>query len=269
MPAVEVTTSFSVGKGSQSITFPALGSHALNEGSILLNATASSALPVTYTSSDSGIAGVNGVNLSLFKAGSVTITASQSGDANWFAASPVSMVLGVTTTQAISLVKGWNWISFSLFPLDGSVTGLFSTYAPSDNDIILGTAGSATYYAGAWYPSSPDFTIQPWQMYKITSQSNTVLTASGLPAQPSNQRVFVSGWNWLGYPSANPRDITAALRPLVFSDDDYIQGQDGTSATYYEGVWYPNQGTSGYPFNSGKGYMLYLAIPQTNNLPTP
>jgi hypothetical protein len=55
-----------------------------------LAATASSGLPVTYTTSSSAVATVAGDMLTLVQPGSVLITASQAGDSNYFAAANVA-----------------------------------------------------------------------------------------------------------------------------------------------------------------------------------
>lgn len=88
------TITFNIAKGSQTITFGAQTT--LGVGSTrAVGATASSGLTVTYSSSNTGVATISGTNVTGVAAGSTTITASQAGDANWNAATPVDQALSV------------------------------------------------------------------------------------------------------------------------------------------------------------------------------
>ena len=75
---------------------------------ITLNATASSGLTVTYASSNTAVATVSGNILTIVGAGSVTITANQSGDATYASATPVDQFLivnPITLTVANAVVN--------------------------------------------------------------------------------------------------------------------------------------------------------------------
>ncbi|MFM7135615.1 MAG: beta strand repeat-containing protein, partial [Planctomycetota bacterium] len=86
----------------QAITFDALASRTYGDAAVQLVATASSGLPVTFVSSDPTIASVSGTTLTILKAGTVTITASQAGDASYEAASSVARSL-VISPKAITV----------------------------------------------------------------------------------------------------------------------------------------------------------------------
>jgi hypothetical protein len=75
---------------SQTITFSLASPVTYGVTPITLNATASSGLPVTYTSSNTSIATVSGNILTIVGAGSVIITADQAGDQVTYAAAPSS-----------------------------------------------------------------------------------------------------------------------------------------------------------------------------------
>ena len=78
---VSGTLTIQNGVSPQTITFAALPSKTYGEADFSLTATASSGLPVSYASSDLDLATiVNGNQVHILKPGSVTITASQSGD---------------------------------------------------------------------------------------------------------------------------------------------------------------------------------------------
>jgi hypothetical protein len=91
-----VSAGFTVNPGNQNVTFPSPGNQTYSAAPIPLNGTASSGLPVSF-SVTSGPGTIAGTNLNLTGAGSVTIQASQPGDANWNAATPVSQTISVGT----------------------------------------------------------------------------------------------------------------------------------------------------------------------------
>jgi len=82
-------------KSSQTITFDSFLPANLSEGSVTVNATASSGLALTLTSSNSSVATISGKTLTLLKAGSTVITASQTGNDNWLEAPEISRTLEV------------------------------------------------------------------------------------------------------------------------------------------------------------------------------
>jgi surface protein len=87
----EVTVT--IAKASQTITFNVLkldGSDIIN-----LKGTASSGLPVTFTSSDVSVASIMGIEMTLLKIGLTTITAYQSGNDNYIAAESVEQELNI------------------------------------------------------------------------------------------------------------------------------------------------------------------------------
>ena len=392
--ASTVTRKVTVTPASQTITFPALGSVAVGSGPVIPGATASSGLAITYTSSVANVASVSGSTLTILGAGTTTITASQSGNVDYLAATPVSQVLvvtnfpvtnppvtnplvtnppstnssnppswtpptglrysalvyakvldengnpitaygsklaafngssiagvatpfagpggttlfylnvfanqssvsgmtyqvynaatGVTSTldetynfssgvttgtivnpivlhivrkQLIPVYAGWTWISFNVLPADNTWGTLLSNYQGADNDVIIGAGGSATYYGGHWYPSSPDFTPQAGVMYLISSGTATNVTATGYPAPTPVNFSLVNGWNWLGCPDASATTLTAMLSGVSFNNNDLIISQTGQSATYYGGIWYTSTGSSAFPMAPGTGYLLYI-----------
>ncbi len=80
----------------QSITFPALSDTRLSAGPITLAASASSGLPVSYTSSTPAVCGIAGTQATLAAVGSCSITARQPGNQDYRAATPVTRSFMVT-----------------------------------------------------------------------------------------------------------------------------------------------------------------------------
>lgn len=107
LAAPNVGRTLTVSKTPQSITFPSLPPRVVGDPPFDPGATASSGLPVTYTSSNPAVATVSGTTLSIVGPGSTIITARQAGDSRYLAATEVSQVL--------TLASGFNPWRFSRF----------------------------------------------------------------------------------------------------------------------------------------------------------
>jgi hypothetical protein len=94
--APSVNQSFQVTKDSQTITFGALSSQPYGTAPFTVSATASSGLAVSFASTTSGVCTVSGSTVTLVKAGTCTIKATQAGNADYDAAAPVTQSFRVT-----------------------------------------------------------------------------------------------------------------------------------------------------------------------------
>ena len=94
-----ILTIQSITKADQSITFSALPNKTYGNGSFALTATASSGLGVTYTTLDTNVVSISGSTVTIRNAGTATITASQSGNENYNAASSVPQTLTVSAAS--------------------------------------------------------------------------------------------------------------------------------------------------------------------------
>jgi hypothetical protein len=92
--SVNATITFQ--KATQTITFTLDPSSVAAAGTLALTANSTSGLPITYASSNTSFATVNGTTLTGVAAGNVTITASQPGNDNFTAAESVTQTLTVT-----------------------------------------------------------------------------------------------------------------------------------------------------------------------------
>jgi len=81
---------------SQTINFEALSSKTFGDAEFSLTAIASSGLEVAYTSSDPTVATISGEKVTMLKAGTVVITASQPGNSFYRAATSVQQVLTIS-----------------------------------------------------------------------------------------------------------------------------------------------------------------------------
>ena len=147
-PTIEKT--LTVNKIAQTITFNTLSDASLTAGTYELNATASSGLAVSFSSSDDSVAEVSGNTLTLKKGGSIIITASQGGDSNTYdGASDVTQSLTVIddTQQAQTITWSQTLGSRAFGVIDLNLTasassGLPITYLSSDSSVAKIVNGS-------------------------------------------------------------------------------------------------------------------------------
>lgn len=94
--APDVEVRFAVGRAAQRITFPAPPPTAAGAAAFTPAATATSGLPVTYTSATPAVCTVAGTAVTLVRAGTCTVHADQPGDAAWEPATRATATFGVT-----------------------------------------------------------------------------------------------------------------------------------------------------------------------------
>jgi sugar lactone lactonase YvrE len=97
---------------AQTITFPAPADTLYSAGPVSLSATATSGLPVAFTSSTPAVCTVAGTSATLLRLGTCTISASQPGNGTYAVATPVSQsfnVNGIVGTTAGGGVAGAVW----------------------------------------------------------------------------------------------------------------------------------------------------------------
>lgn len=103
--AASVSFDVAVGRQAQEIVFPLIEPRTFNFRSFSLNASATSGLPVSFSSSTPAVASVSAGGLvTVNKAGVTTITASQAGNSEWLAATSLQRILAID--------KGEQQISF-------------------------------------------------------------------------------------------------------------------------------------------------------------
>jgi uncharacterized protein (TIGR03437 family) len=110
-PAQSVTDGFVVSKAPQTITFGSLSNQVSGAPPFALTAVASSGLPVTFSSTTSTVCTITGVTVTLLSAGTCTVAANQSGNANYFAATSV--------TQSFTFSPGVQPLTLQCAPTTG------------------------------------------------------------------------------------------------------------------------------------------------------
>jgi hypothetical protein len=140
-------------KTDQTITFGPLPAKTYGGAPFGLTATASSGLPVSYTSSDPTVASVAGSTVTILKAGSTTITASQAGDGNWNMAAALPQVLAIKKADpdvtawpmASSITEGQTLASSTLTGGLAVPAGTFAFTTPSMTPNAGTAAQSVTF----------------------------------------------------------------------------------------------------------------------------
>jgi len=103
--AASQTLNITAGRAAQTITFGAATAVKVG-GTATLSASASSGLPVGFSSSTPAVCSVSGSTVTGISAGSCTIAASQTGDASYNAAAPVTQQITVEmTSQSIGAIS--------------------------------------------------------------------------------------------------------------------------------------------------------------------
>ncbi|MGC3945749.1 MAG: T9SS type A sorting domain-containing protein [Chryseolinea sp.] len=130
-----------VTRGTQTITFNPIGEKYLSSPDFELNASSNSGLQLTFVSSNPSVASVNGSTVSIHAAGSAVITASQSGNDDFFPATSVTQTLTVvalkqqTITFAQIIDKTFGTSSFTLAAT--STSGLPVEFTSSSSNIVI------------------------------------------------------------------------------------------------------------------------------------
>lgn len=127
-----------IGKASQSITFSTLANKTTGDAPFALSASASSGLPVSFSSSNTSVATISGSTVTVVGAGNTVITASQAGNSNYNSALDVVQNFTVVSqNQSITFNALSNKVygdgSFTLHAT--AVSGLPVTYASSDTNV--------------------------------------------------------------------------------------------------------------------------------------
>jgi sugar lactone lactonase YvrE len=150
--ATPVSQILTVDKGTQSISFGKIPAKTYAPNSTFsLTATNSSGLSVSYASSNTNVATVSGSLVTITGAGSTTITASQTSNANFKAALPVHQVLTVAkaTPSFLFLTSPTEpFVQGKAFTLAAeSSSNLLVTFTSSNPHIISISGTTATIHA--------------------------------------------------------------------------------------------------------------------------
>jgi hypothetical protein len=193
---VSVSRTFSVGKGNQTIDFPAIADHPMGGADFSAGASSSSGLAVSYAASGSCSTAAGQIHLAAI--GSCTVTASQPGDSNFNAAADFARTFNVTKQQqtitfAAPTSKTYGSADFAAGATASS--GLAVIYSATGAcsmagvNIRLNAAGACTVTASqagdATYAAAPDVS----NTFTVASAGTSVgtLTVTLVNSNPTAQ----------------------------------------------------------------------------------
>ncbi len=198
--AAPVNRSFSVTKVTQTITFAALSNEPYGTAPFTVSASASSGLPVSFASTTTPVCTVSGSTVTLVEAGTCTIQATQTGNADYDAATPVNRSFSVTKlTQTITFAAlsnepyGTAPFTVSASASSGLPVSLASTTTSvctvSGSTVTLLEAGACTIKATQAGNADYDAAAAVSRSFSVTKLTQTI-TFAPLPGQPYGTAPF-------------------------------------------------------------------------------
>ncbi|MBL7875554.1 MAG: DUF1573 domain-containing protein [Cyclobacteriaceae bacterium] len=248
--AIPVVRSLTINKAGQTITFDPLPNKTFGDGSFTLNAESTSALSLSYSSSNTSVATVSGNSVTIVGAGSTSITASQGGNAIFNAATPVVRALTVNKAdQTISfeplVAKGISDPPFSLSATASS--GLTVSYTSSNTSVatvsgstvtIVGQ-GTTTITASQAGNGNYNAASAVQQSLTINAKQGQTITFNSLPSKTFGDAAFslsatASSNLPVTYASSNTAVATIAGNTVTIlaAGSTTITASQGGDATY-------------------------------------
>jgi len=202
-----VSVAVTVNKQNQTITFNTLTSKAMGDPAFDLTATTSSALPITYISSNTSVATINGSTVTLVGVGTTTITAGQAGNDIFNAATNVLRDLIVnkgnqTITFAALPSKTLGDTPFTLSATSSS--GLAISYTSSNtslatisgNTVTLVAVGSVTIHANQAGNANYNAATQVSQTFCVNPAKPTITASQVNTETPTLTSNSAAGNQW-------------------------------------------------------------------------
>ena len=257
--AIPVSVSIVVNAALQTITFPQPSSPVTYGASpVTLAATDTSGLPVSYAVT-SGPGSISGATLSFTGAGTVVVTASQAGNANYAAATAVSVSIvvnaasqaitfpqpsspvtyGASVTLAATASSGLP-VSYAVTSGPGSISGSTLSFTGAGTVVVTASqAGNANYTAAtavsvsivvnapAPAVTTTSVTATP---ASVTSGTSVTLAAtiSSSAGMPTGTVTFSTGSTSLGTATLNAGVATLATTALPVGIDTITASYGGT-----------------------------------------
>lgn len=195
--AVNVQQTLTVTKAPQTITFGPIPSYTFGDPDFTLSATSSSGLAVSFSGNNESVASVSGTNVHITGAGSVVITASQSGNQNYLAAPDIQ--------QTLVISKASQTITFPELP--DAVFG--------DPDINPGASASSGLPV-AYNSSNSSVALVSGGQLQITGAGTVVITASQAGDEDYEPATIVTRTLVVG--KADQSVTFPALAPVTYGD---------------------------------------------------
>ncbi len=151
LPAQSIERTLIVNKADQKIEWYELPAKNYGDGDFALPATTDKGLTITYTSDNENVATISGNIVSIKNAGSANITATQSGDDYYNAATPVTHKLTVSKIAQTITFEELQAMTFGDAPMELNATANSSrgVLFESSNDAVATISGNVLTIVGA------------------------------------------------------------------------------------------------------------------------
>ncbi len=207
-----------VNRLAQTINFDSLPGKQVDDAPFTLGTTASSGLPVSYTSSNPGVATVSGNTVSITGLGSTTIIASQAGNATFLPAANVAQIFRVAKVLGSVVAWGYNFSGQTNVP--ANLSEVVSIAAGFSHTVALQIDGTVV----AWGDNGYGQTNVPGAL-----TSATAIAAGGYHTVALNANGNLVAWGNNGFGQAS---VPAGLGVVT-----------AIAAGYYHTVALRNDGT--------------------------
>lgn len=219
-------------KLAQTITFDAVEAKTYGDADFELSATSDSGLPISYTSTNTNVATIEGNMVTIVGAGSTDITAFQGGDDDYLPATPVVQTLIVNpknlTISGVT-VADKTYDGTTTATLDNETATLEGTLVGDDVDFTVGTAEFASADAGSDIAVTATFSLTG------TAAGNYTLTQPTLSGNilKAEQTVTLSDLNaYLGDEAITLPTVTdQGIAIEYISDNESVATVEGNVLT--------------------------------------
>ena len=225
-----VTQSFQVTQSSQTIAFGGLSNQTFGSAQFTVSATATSGLPVNFSSTTSTVCTVSGGTVTIVAAGTCAIQATQAGNTNYAAANPVMQSFQVTqASQTIAFGAPSNQTYGSApFALSATATSGLAVSFSSTTQSVCSVSGATVTLAAAG-----TCTIQATQAGNANYQAANPVTQSFQINQASQTITFGAPSNqpYGSAPFALSATATSGLTVSFSSTTPSVCTVSGTTVT--------------------------------------
>ena len=289
-PAPQVQRSFQVLKGNQTIAFTSTAPSSATAGGVpyTATATASSGLAVTFGTGSPAVCasgGTNGATFSFTAVGNCIVNATQPGNTNWNAATPVAQTFAVgkasptvtvsapatgTVGTAIAAASITATLASSsganaTAPITFRVFGPQST-APTTCTSGGTTAGSATPAGDGTYQSGASFTPSGagtyWWYVSSPSDTNNNATASACDSPSMTKTVVTAAATRLSFTSCSTSTGSSANCATVGTATVTLKKANQGGGTWTARVTLVDG--SGVPIVNATGSTIVVTVSKTN-----
>jgi YVTN family beta-propeller protein len=226
-----ITLSGTATQVAQNIFFGALANQVYGAPPFAVSATASSGLAVSFASTTTGVCTVAGSTVTLVAAGTCTVQATQAGNADYPAATPVSQSFTVNqAAQIITFIQPASPVTYGVSPITLSASGgasgnavVFSVASgpgtvSGTNGSTLTITGAGTVVVAANQAGNTDYTAAAQVTQSIVvNQARQIITFTQ-PTSPVTYGVSPITLSATGGASGNPVIFNVVSGPGSVSD---------------------------------------------------